>query len=464
MRRGAGASGRGTNRRNTITPNGQNSDNASGSDDDNKMSDKDKAALSREERENRYNEARARIFKDFKEQSEESVESSEVKEVDVSRSSSASGAKKGKKNRRPKDDGFEARSAYSQYGGLPYTTNVYPQAIPNGAHLDGVNGYPGSGHYPAATPNFEPSFASNIGDQQYMQPQMSSIQGSWSSQPYQTGFVPAQGVINPDAYTRGFSGNSVSSYQPWPTATNMQSQATPRPSNPHLAGYDPTYQPQVDSMWPQSGYYGAYGGTNQSYLDNVNPQIMQSQGQQMYPFSGASYTNFPHSETQYYDAQMAAGSHDQQMFNPQSQSFVPKPRMNPYQQMPHDPNGTVHGNGMMYQNFMPAQRHASNTPHFSQMAGYNAPHYPQPPPTSTGHLQGQNSNMPIAQAPRQQQHHQTSQTSQSTIAKWGTPATLPAKPPPPAISISFQVTKDPQQPLPPHPFHGLGRTPANGTR
>lgn len=86
--------------------------------------DKDKGALTREERENRYKEARARIFKDFKEESPESADAtSKSSEKDVSRSSSASGAKQTKKKKKHRDDEFEPRSAFT--GVAPFSPPLY---------------------------------------------------------------------------------------------------------------------------------------------------------------------------------------------------------------------------------------------------------------------------------------------------------------------------------------------------
>lgn len=448
MRRGV-AEGRGQHRRNTITPNGQLSENASGSDDDTKMSDKDKAALTREERESRYNEARARIFKDFKEPSEENSEPSEQKDNDISRSSSASGARKGKKNRRPKDDGFEARSAYSAYGGLPYSTLGYSQPMMTAPSVDNGSVYTVPAQYAVPNSGFDSSYMTNFGGQQYMQPQQVNAQAQLLGQPYQTGFVSPQNSANYGSYSNLYTGNPSTGYQSWPPA-NAQSQVTPTPSNPHLAGYDMNYQQQTENGWPQSGYGGTYAP---SYQDNVNSQAAQSQAAQPFQFSGSVYNGNQYNGGQHFEAQMAHS----QMFNPQSQTFVPKPSNNPYQQAQQDSSANMQGNGMRARSYMPIQRQTSNTSQYSQMSGYNSPHYPQQ--TSAGSRpHGQISSTPGLQTSRQQQ------PNQSTIAKWGTPATLPAKPPPPATSLPHQISKDSQQPLPPHPFLGLSRAPANASR
>jgi len=451
MRRGI-ANGRGQHRRNTITPNGQLSENASGSDDDAKMSDKDKAALTREERESRYNEVRARIFKDFKESSEEISEPSEQKENDISRSSSASGAKKGKKNRKPKDDGFEARSMYSQYGGLPYSTLGYSQPMMTAPCADNGSMYTVPAQFPVSTPGFDPSYAVNFGSQHYVQPQQLNAQVQWPGQPYQNGFVSSQNIANYGSYAGVYTGNPSTGYQSWPTV-NAQSQATPRPTNPHPAGYETNYPQRTDSGWPQPAYGSLYGTSNPAYDDNINSQAAQSQAAQTYQFSGSAYHGNQYNGAQHFEAQMA----NNQMFNPQSQSFVPKPRYNPYQQLQQDPSVSVHGNGMSPRGYLPVQRQTSHTSQYSQMSGYNSPHYPQQASASS-RLQGQGISTPGSQTSRQQQ------PNQSTIAKWGTPATLPAKPPPPATASPFQISKDSQQPLPPHPFLGLGRAPANVSR
>lgn len=189
----------------------------------------------------------------------------------------------------------------------------------------------------------------------------------------------------------------------------------------------------------------------------MNSQAMPSQGQQMYHYPMGAYNGQMYSGGQFYDGQMTAGHQAHQMFNPQSQSFVPKPATNPYQQMQHGPSGYDRGNAAGYLGLTSFQQQNANASHFSQMSGYSSPQFPQNT-SAPKRPQTQSSNTPTSQGPRQQQ------TSQSSIAKWGTPATLPAKPPPPVTSLPFQVPKEFQQPLPPHPFQAVGRVSANGAR
>jgi hypothetical protein len=75
---------------------------------------KDKSAMTREEREARYREARQRIFGNTQSDETDLEVATSTEEKDASRSSSTSGKKKNKKQRNlDDDDGFEARSRYN---------------------------------------------------------------------------------------------------------------------------------------------------------------------------------------------------------------------------------------------------------------------------------------------------------------------------------------------------------------
>ncbi|KAI5304580.1 hypothetical protein KEM56_006303, partial [Ascosphaera pollenicola] len=76
------------------------------------LSAKDRAALSREEREAKYQAARERIFRDFP---ESRSPSSNDRANDSSQSSSGNGRRKEAKQKTPHDDSFDARSEYNVY-------------------------------------------------------------------------------------------------------------------------------------------------------------------------------------------------------------------------------------------------------------------------------------------------------------------------------------------------------------
>jgi hypothetical protein len=81
---------------------------------------RDKSKMTREEREAQYKAARERIFGDFQELSIGENASTGENSASMSRSSSSSGKKKSRRQKTPKDDSFEARSAFvPSYAALP---------------------------------------------------------------------------------------------------------------------------------------------------------------------------------------------------------------------------------------------------------------------------------------------------------------------------------------------------------
>lgn len=75
---------------------------------------RDKSKLTREEREAQYKAVRDRIFGDMPESVASEIIFNGENSAEMSRSSSSSGKKKHKKYKQPKDDSFEARSAFVQ--------------------------------------------------------------------------------------------------------------------------------------------------------------------------------------------------------------------------------------------------------------------------------------------------------------------------------------------------------------
>ena len=73
---------------------------------------RDKSKMTREEREAQYKAVRERIFGDFQELSVSESNSTGENSASMSRSSSSSGKKKSRRQKTPKDDSFEARSAF----------------------------------------------------------------------------------------------------------------------------------------------------------------------------------------------------------------------------------------------------------------------------------------------------------------------------------------------------------------
>lgn len=383
--------------------------------------------LTREEREAKYKEARQRIFGSAEDGDlGESATASESK--DMSRSSSTAGKKNKKKNRNNDDDGFEARSQFSpyypgQYGGPGYSSDTPPMY-----YGPFTNMAPPSANM---TPNVSAPVPYNSGypvmvqqdpQQQFawQYQQFGSPSGSMNATPYGAP-VPINYDISQDFQRMSFQQGPASNQ-------------TPKMSNPTLAGFPDGYRPQSQGMnqpWQMSGQmpyqYGQPG-----YNDRP-----MSAGQNPYPYGQLPNPQFGNNRTQH----PLPGSFNRQQFNPQSQAFVPSfgpgpgMRGGPGFGMPgQSPQmGVVAPNMVNYPNFnMPMHQQQpqrpnqpTSQPQFNRQPG-NPPFvknqgqgmaHPLPQPVSAAHNQGQRS---------------ASGASQSSIAKWGTPAHLPPKPPPPA--------------------------------
>lgn len=405
----------------------------SGSEEEKDGKNKDKSALTREEREKQYAEVRARIFEGFAEGKGESAEAgSESNSKGISRSSSNSGHKKTRKHRKPKDDGFEARSAYAQYHGQPYVNGGLPQIAGDNA-MYGV--YPGYPQFPATAQQFPSSPPP-------MPPQDYAASKDWSAQSYGASYSIAQSMGSMTPFNPAQYNPSSGSFQPY-GSPNLASQSTPRPHQPALASYTSNQMPNAQAMgWmqqQQQQFYAGYPPSN-AFIDD-SARYMMSCG-------------FTQPDQNSYDPH-AFNAYPAQGFNPQSQAFIPAGSPNPNW-------STMHP--LMHQQ---QQQHASNP----------APSYPSnyasPGPTATASASRNTNNStthsPSTRQPLQQtqnnrtpSHQSTQIQHQDSISKWATPPSLPAKPPVPSSTLSFQVPKysAERQPLPSHPFAATAATAA----
>jgi len=412
-----------------------------GADDDSK----DKGAMTREERENRYKEARARIFKDFKEDAIESAEAAaKLSEKDASRSSSASGAKKTKKNKKHKDDEFEPRSAFT--GLTPFTPPPAPQIAPDGTFYNPFAPYAMGAQQVGMGGLFESNQQNQMPlPPQYAQQQYQPQAANWQTQQGGQGYMLPAGMPGYGAgyYDQGMTYNGVASPQ------TMSSQLTPRATAPNLSMHSAgVTHGDENAGWKQNyaSQLPAHNGAQVPSFADYNQQMAYFMMQGGNGFSQQDQ----HSMNQQAAFQFAG--HGRPQFNPQSQAFVP---------------GTW-GSSQGYQGY-------PNMPFPQQSA---VPHYPnQAPPLPQGvsgvpqyFTSPPNNQARTVQHQHQHQHQprsspaangsRPSPNTTSSISKWGTPATLPAKPPPPAILSPFvDLPRDPQnqQPLPPNPY-------ANGMR
>lgn len=371
---------------------------------------KDKGALTREEREARYREARQRIFGAESEEAAaaETSEASEEKEKakDMSRSSSASGKKKNKKQRNYDDDDFQARSHFNvyypqQYAGPGYTAenavyyNGYSGAVPH-AQYTGMNSSasPSTSYgnpYPAmAPPEAQPQYGWN--GQQFQPQNGTAYQNYGQMQP---------GYDLSADFQRGMSFQSPV----------MPSQVTPKMANTPMAPFQEPFQqpPHMPSTqgWPQMNQQPPFPMGQQPF-GTPNNRPMSAPQQQ--PYAYGQFPPNPYTGQPNRNQHPIPGSYNRQQFNPQSQAFIPGGRNMPF---PMPPNPQLNG-------FTSFPMHPSAVPR---------PTGPNPPfPSSPQSLHTNNGAPAMSRIASQGDQRLP---SASSIKKYGTPSHLPAKPPAP---------------------------------
>lgn len=401
---------------------------------------KEKGALTREEREARYREARKRIFGEKSEENEtaEGTGSGEENDKkDISRSSSASGKKKAvRKQRNYDDDDFQARSHFNAY---------YPQQYPvPGYQGDSVvyyNGFPGpapnaqyTGMNVAASP--PPSYSAPYPTM--MSPDMQSqSQYGWNHQQYPP---PNNSMMYPGC-GQGQNGydlsadfqRGMSSFQ----NAGMASQVTPKMANPQMAPYQDNYQhPQhapMTSGWPQAPQQPSYPMAPTSGNRPMSaPHQPPMPGPYPYPYPPNGYNGKPNR-----NQHPVPGSYTRPQFNPATQSFIPHGV----------PSYMGHGPPQMpgYGVFQGPNQNSINAQMPRQSPSANSTPSFGSPQSMQGNSAGSSMNR-IASQPGEQSGLQNS------IAKYGTPSHLPPKPPAPAPV---------QQSVPKFALPSMTRVPSN---
>lgn len=435
MRRDDGKSGTNT------TANSQNpsktTSEVGGSDGGNDSADgKDKATLTRVEREARYREARQRIFGNTESEETDTTEGNEAgenkeKAQDMSRSSSASGKKKNKKPRNYDDDDFQARSRFNAYYPQQYNQNGY-----TGDNVVYYNGYPTpmmNQQYPTMNPGSSPPQTYST-PYPAMMPQDTSSQYGWSNQTYQSSnsnmMYSNYGSMQPGFDLSTDFQRGMSSFQ----NAGMPSQVTPKMTNPQMAPYPDTYQqPQhmgMNSAWSQVGQTPSYPvpqGTFPQVAPGARPLSAPQQPQMSVPYAYGQFPANGFGGKPNRNQHPIPGSYNRQQFNPQTQAFIPAGRNMPYAMQPN--MGPV-----------PPQMNSFNSfqgPSQSQMGAQ----VPRMSPSSAGtpsfggsHGMSGNNSAPSMSRMVSQSADTGTGPSQSSIAKYGTPSNLPAKPPAPAPS------------------------------
>ena len=384
---------------------------------------KDKATKTREEKEAKYKEARDRIFADWKETENGETNPSNEASAQASRASSVSGRKKKKTQKNNDDDGFQARSAYNVF---------YPnRQAPGYENAANPMGYYNSYMPQNGSQGFQPGFGQNFALGQPYQPIP------------QTQFFPAQmltqnpmvanvGMLAPAGAPQQFANYSMVQ-QPMAQHFYPQMQQSPNhmpyqpsmqaPQNPYNVQMPRPSSQMSDQNWGVAGMqspYQVYPVPSNSY----QPQTPQSV--QQLPANNANNLSPPYAYGQlpqqthspgHRSPHPVPGSYNRSSFNAQSRVFVPGESgfVSP---------GVVDKSGQHNNYRSPAQAVVPGNTVFNQPMPSMPPQNQFVPP-----LGGSTSGSP---------RKVSSQTSQSqsplpsTISKWGTPATLPPKPPPPA--------------------------------
>ncbi|PCH07527.1 Single-stranded nucleic acid binding R3H [Penicillium occitanis (nom. inval.)] len=404
---------------------------------------KDRSAMTREEREAKYQEARERIFRDFPES--KSVDSSAGdNSANISRSSSTSGRKKNFRQKTPHDDSFEARSQFNAYyPGMSYATNTASVPMNNGAtygqnpYMVGPNASSPTMNYPQGTP------AANIYQNNVSQYQMNTMpmgqthtwQGPTAPQqsPYQGYAAVNQPQTMMGQHAQPGAMPAMNNYPvPNPAATYAANTSTP------WAGQ------QYQNNYPQAVQRNAHWPSYPSHpmATNTNPY---SYGQQM--------PNQQYSTPQGHNPHQVMGNFNRTMFNPQTRSFVPtgNPTTGRYTAKGVNHTGGAYNNP---QSNVQRQKWSGQGDSSGQSMAYGSS-YP-----NNNRANGNNATSPTM--PRV-----TQPMTNDSIAKWGTPAHLPPKPPPsevpsrnlPAPTTSFSNNATPQHTQPGGPLIISGGSP-----
>ncbi|ETI23596.1 hypothetical protein G647_05398 [Cladophialophora carrionii CBS 160.54] len=383
---------------------------------------KDKSKPTREEREAQYKAARERIFGDFQESVTSESASTGENSASMSRSSSSSGKRKARKQKTPKDDSFEARSAYvPSYAPMhmanmqsQYQTHYSDQGY-QGAYQNPTNGYGGNINYGTtptqAYPGFDQTMSYNNAPMGYgpANTQPFSAADSWSSM---------QTPPNSGYYNYSASPNNYQQSMP-PMLNQMNSQYLPQ-SHPGMQ------QPQ---NWMNNQYQASYPQPQGQGNPNVNGWSGYQPNQGMnnpvpYGYGQMPSQNFGSNPNQPYNAQYANQStYSRSLFNPQTRSFVP--------------SNTTSRNGGRNVRKKPSpassQAQSRNNSVVAASRSYSSENSGTPPPPSTrGFERGITVN---ASSPQQRVPFKEDSLQQ----KYGAPAHLPKKPPPSQVLSSYDV-------------------------
>ena len=388
---------------------------------------KEKATMTREEREAKYKETRDRIFKGFEDAENAEANQSSEPVNEMSRPSSGAGKKRPKKSKHH-DDGFEARSKFNAYyPAMQYPTSQYPPSQ-----------YPPS-QYPTSsykqTAGAMVYFNPYSTEQDIMMNQSGMLSTPIFSNAYSHGYPP---MSNGPMYTvgmqspmmpssdipsqsnglypyGGYSQQFPPSYEQQMMQQPVMGQQSPVMSSPALSNNPQLSRPSSqmsDQSWVQNNYSYGYQQPPQSQ-PNYSPQLHHRNPARSVPSVPYQYgqlpyePNHPPGKAQH----PLPGSYSRQAFNPQTRAFVPSSGTNNSQT-----------SSFSASNSAPIRSPLANLSNGSA----NSSHSKQ---TGSSHNSSKNTSSTPGQTDRSASNQSSPQPS--TLAKWGTPANLPPKPPPP---------------------------------
>ncbi|KAG8528066.1 uncharacterized protein KY384_006982 [Bacidia gigantensis] len=415
---------------------------------------RDKAALSRAEREARYKEKREQIFGP---QNEDDEGNEKVNEL--SRTSSRNEEKKRKKKHRNNNDDFEARSQFNAYyPTMQYT--VHPYAAGGGGSPALFTPYTTPLQAPQATqPNCFPTTMAPQGYQQAFQTAMPT-----QAIPVMVPQNGIQNVFNSQSPMQGFEQPPQTQYFAVMQGPMMMSPQPSSISSPSIDGGvffsqpQPQPQPQMHMQMQMNDPQSPRNGYNQPYTPQIHQQQQFNTQPTPYQFGQLPYQ--PSMQTGKL-AHPLPGSYNrqQQTFNPQIRSFVPNAPASSARTPPHTGNAVPHSiRGSA--NPIPNGNHFSQTP---------SQHGPSPNQKDNQLQQSSEARKPVVHT------NGTNSPAPSTLSKWSTPANLPRKPPPPeapsmpdSLPVNNQFTPNIQpitagQPMP-HYQNGIYSLPNTGTQ
>lgn len=364
---------------------------------------KDRATMSREEREAKYQEARERIFRDFPESKSSDSPKSGEQSSNISRSSSKAGRKKGHRQKTPHDDGFEARSQFNAYYyGGPYGQVPFNGMMNDGSFVQSTYAIgPGAGvnFAPVPTPAPAPVNA------------MYGTHGNMSN-------MPPYPMGSPTLSTQNTwqGGNMQHVGYPQSQAPPMMAQQN-SPRQPANASSYGQYPLQSSQPWGQPQYQGTCHNIPGAQRNSAQhwPGVPPHTGQVPYSYGQPPQQNFVPVTTGNSGQHPSPGSFARAAFNPQSRSFAPGG--NPPQKH------TENGNQPVW------KENANNLPRNAATSQPNkARNNVYAPPNPVGSYAGQ--------------------VDHNSISKWGTPSHLPAKPPPSQVPYNFDAMGRVSNPTP----------------